>query len=81
MSHTSIIVRATWDEEARVWVATSTDIAGLVVEADSLEALKDRVTGAIADLLDANGYSGGLTEIPVHLMADQLLRVAAPVAA
>lgn len=33
-------VRAEWDEEARVWVATSDDVPGLVTEADTVEDLE-----------------------------------------
>ena len=29
----SILVKAEWDSEASVWVATSEDVAGLVAEA------------------------------------------------
>ncbi|MDX3927659.1 MAG: DUF1902 domain-containing protein [Shinella sp.] len=38
MKHVSIIVRAAWDEEASVWVATSSDIDGLAVEAETSNA-------------------------------------------
>ena len=31
------IVDLNWDEEARVWVATSEDIHGLVLESESLD--------------------------------------------
>lgn len=34
-----IVVRAEWDDEAKVWVATSDDVPGLATEADSDEAL------------------------------------------
>src|SRR5579864_2169741 len=35
----SILVRATWDSEASVWVAESDDVPGLATEAGSLDAL------------------------------------------
>jgi predicted RNase H-like HicB family nuclease len=34
-----ITVRATWDDEAGVWVAESDDIPGLISEAESSEVL------------------------------------------
>jgi hypothetical protein len=77
----SIIVRATWDEEAEVWVATSKDIDGLAIEAPTLEALEPKVLAALSDLSDLielNGIYSDLAEIPVHIMAEQLLRVAIP---
>ncbi len=71
----SIIVRADWDDEAGVWVATSGDIEGLAIEAETLEALSDKLPGAISDLIELNGFSGPGGDIPVHLHADRLLRL------
>ena len=72
MKHLSIIVRADWDEEANVWVATSTDIQGLAVESVSLEELRKRVNDAICDLIEMNGIESDLPEIPIHIMAECL---------
>jgi len=46
-----------WDEEAAVWVATSEEIPGLVLESGSLDALMERVRYAIPELLTLNGCS------------------------
>ena len=78
MRHASIIVRAVWDEEARVWVASSDDVAGLSIEAASLDRLRDKVFGALADLIELNGSSYETAEIPVHFMAEQLSRIPNP---
>jgi hypothetical protein len=78
MLHGSIIVRAAWDEEARVWTASTTDIDGLAVEGPSLEALRPKVMGAIADLLELNEVRSDLQEIPVLIIAEQSGRVANP---
>ncbi|MBB3137326.1 hypothetical protein FHS26_005087 [Rhizobium pisi] len=78
MKHVSIIVRAEWDEEAAVWVASSNDIEGLAVEADTLEALEPKVVAAITDLLELNGFTSDLPEIPIHIMAEQLVRIPNP---
>ena len=40
-----------WDKEAGVWVATSEDVKGLVLESGSLDALIERVKIAIPELL------------------------------
>ena len=48
-----IEVQAQWDPEAEVWWAESADLPGLVSEAPTLEALIDRVSLAIPDLLTA----------------------------
>ena len=48
------VVNLTWDEEASVWVATSDDIPGLVLESGSFDALLERVRFAVPELLDLN---------------------------
>jgi len=44
-----------WDCDASVWVATSDDIPGLVLESGSYDALIERVRFAIPELLELNG--------------------------
>lgn len=61
-------VRAEWDEQAQVWVATSDDVPGLATEAPSLEALSEKLDSMVPELLDANGYPGG-PEAPFELLA------------
>ncbi|MBY3238010.1 DUF1902 domain-containing protein [Rhizobium leguminosarum bv. viciae 248] len=78
MKHASIIVRADWDEEAGVWVASSDDIEGLAVEADTFETLEPKVVAVITDLFELNGFTSSLPEIPVHIMAEQLVRIPNP---
>ncbi|MGV3552741.1 DUF1902 domain-containing protein [Rhizobium sp.] len=78
MPISSIIVRATWDGEAEVWVATTNDIDGLSIEAPTIEALEPKVIAALSDLIELNGIDSDLAEIPVHIMAEQLLRVPNP---
>jgi len=81
MKHVSIIVRADWDEEARVWVATSREIDGLAVEADTIEDIKQKVTDAISDLIQLNGledFDMDLDDIPVRIMSEQIARVHKP---
>ena len=43
-----------WDDEACVWVATSDDIPGLVLEGGSFDALLERVRFAAPELLKLN---------------------------
>jgi predicted RNase H-like HicB family nuclease len=45
-----IVVKATWDPEASVWVAETDDVPGLITEADTLEALQAKIPGMIQDL-------------------------------
>jgi hypothetical protein len=55
MSVKPFFVRAEWDEEARVWVATSDDVPGLATEEDSMEGLIEKLKVIIPELLEANG--------------------------
>lgn len=50
-----LVVHSQWDEEARVWVASSFDVPGLVTEADSVEALIQKLSLLIPELLELNG--------------------------
>ena len=54
MVNKPFFVRAEWDEEARVWVATSDDVPGLVAEDDSFENLILRLKVMIPELLSAS---------------------------
>jgi len=64
----SLFIRADWDVEAQVWVATSDDVPGLVAEAETEEALLKKLHVLIPDLLDANGYPDG-DEVPFELFS------------
>ena len=48
------IVNLAWDPETSVWIATSDDIPGLVLESGSFDALLERVRFAAPELLDLN---------------------------
>ena len=49
------IVTLTWDNDAGVWIATSDDIPGLVLESGSFDALLERIRFAVPELLELNG--------------------------
>lgn len=51
------VVNLFWDDEANVWIATSDDIPGLVLESGSFDALLERVRFAAPELLELNGAS------------------------
>lgn len=50
-----IVIHADWDPDAEVWVATTTDVPGLVTEADTMEALRAKLPGIILDVLEEQG--------------------------
>ncbi len=52
----ALFIRAEWDDEAEVWVATSDDVPGLATEADTAEWLLAKLHVLIPELLEANGY-------------------------
>jgi Domain of unknown function (DUF1902) len=47
-------IDAFWDADAAVWVATSEDVLGLATEADTIEALSQKLRDMIPDLLLSN---------------------------
>ena len=55
MNTKPLFVRAEWDHEALVWVATSDDVPGLATESDTLERLVQKLKIVIPELLEANG--------------------------
>jgi predicted RNase H-like HicB family nuclease len=54
MSKKPLFVRAEWDDEARVWVATSDDVPGLATEGETVEGLIEKLKVMIPELLEAN---------------------------
>ncbi len=60
-------VRAEWDEEANVWVATSDDVPGLVTEEATMEGLIEKLKVIIPELLEANGVQTD-QEVPFEIM-------------
>jgi hypothetical protein len=51
---TNYTVNLQWDNEAAVWIATSNDVEGLVLESGSFDALIERVRFAIPELMELN---------------------------
>ena len=49
-------IEFTWDSEASVWIATSKDVPGLVLESGSFDALIERVRYAVPELLELNEH-------------------------
>ncbi len=50
-----ITIQARWDVEASVWLATSEDVPGLVVEADTWPAMINEVQLVLPELLEVSG--------------------------
>jgi predicted RNase H-like HicB family nuclease len=60
-------IRAEWDDEARVWVATSDDVPGLATESETMEGLVEKLKTMVPDLLEANGQIIDY-EVPFEIM-------------
>lgn len=60
------IVNLTWDPDASVWVATSDDIPGLVLESGSFDALLERVRFVAPELLALNQHKGSPLTLTFH---------------
>jgi hypothetical protein len=72
MSVSIFQVNAFWDADVAVWVATSEDVPGLVTEAESVEALQQKLRHLVPELLVLNGaiaadYKGSISfELITH---------------
>ncbi len=77
-----IVVKATRDEEARVWFVEHSDLPGLNIEAETLDGLMEKLPGAIRDLIEEGALGenqGGVErEVPIELIAHASTRLRIP---
>ena len=52
-----------WDSEAAVWIATSEDVPGLVLESGSFDALIEKVRVAVPELLSLNNSKADIIDL------------------
>lgn len=73
MQKLPISIVAEWDPEASVWVATSDDIVGFVMEDVTIERLVSRVPDVLEDLLELNNVElpPDISEVPFEVHALQ----------
>jgi hypothetical protein len=69
-----ITVKARWDDEASVWLATSDDVPGLVVEADTWPSMINEVQLVLPELLEVSGQSAD--KLSVTFKAEEHLDLA-----
>ncbi len=60
-----LTIRAVWDDEARVWVAESDDVPGLVLESGSMDALIERLRYAVPEMLALNGAEKNTVQMSI----------------
>jgi hypothetical protein len=60
----TIQVDAEWDDEAHVWIATSYDAPGLLVEAETWQSMIDEARAVLPEVLKMNeGFVGAISVI------------------
>lgn len=65
-------VTAEWDDDAKVWVASSDDVPGLATGADTFEELIEKLKVVIPELLVENGLLPADTEsVPFAVKAER----------
>lgn len=64
-----ILVKAAFDADAGVWFVEHSDLPGLNLEAPTLEELREKVPGAVLDLLEACEGEGGEFDVPIEIVA------------
>jgi hypothetical protein len=69
-------INLAWDKDACVWVATSNDIAGLVLESGSLDALIERAKNAAAELLELSSAGKKRAQILFNSTREEELSLA-----
>lgn len=69
------LIKLTWDSEARVWIAESDDVPGLVLESGSFDALTERLRFAVPELLELNGVTFA-PPIQLRMISERCERIA-----
>ena len=69
-----LVVKAAFDRDAGVWYVADTEVPGLATEADSFEALCQRVTDMAPELLALNGWTDG-REVALEIIAHTTSKV------
>ena len=69
-----ITIQARWDSEASVWIATSGDVPGLVVEADSWPGMIEEVRLVLPELMEVTGQNN--KDISLTFKAEEHLDLA-----
>jgi hypothetical protein len=69
-----ITIDARWDGETSVWIATSEEVPGLVVEADTWPSMIEEVRLVLPDLLELSGQ--GHEKLSLTFKAEEHLDLA-----
>ena len=69
-----LLIKLTWDSEAQVWIATSDDVPGLVLESGSFDALVERIRFTVPELLTLNGSLSA--SLQLRMVSERCERIA-----
>jgi len=78
MPNRTYAIRATWDNEAKVWVADSDDIPGVAAEAEDREALQAKLSALIPEMIELNNVQIDQTqplEIVIHYHREDRIKL------
>jgi len=66
---------AKWDADAQVWYTAGSDVPGLVIEAETLEAFTAEARAILPELLAAQGVLNGAIDLPLSIHAERDERI------
>ena len=72
MADRKVKVSVSFDRDAHVWFVKDSDLHGLNIEAATLDALMDKLPGAVTDLLELEGYfdqASPKANVPIEVTA------------
>jgi hypothetical protein len=64
-------VHAEWVADPGVWIATSEDVPGLCVQADTFDEMVEIVTALVPELLELNKVNISQSAIPLRIVAEK----------
>jgi predicted RNase H-like HicB family nuclease len=82
MKNRTYVVQATWDNEAKMWVAESDDIPGVAAEAEDQETLRSKLASLIPEMIELNNVPVDRTQpLDVVIRYSREDRISLPLAA
>ena len=69
------LINIIWDNEYKVWIATSDDIPGLVLESDSYDVLINKIKYAIPELFELNNIQNNKINL-IFITANAIMKQA-----
>jgi hypothetical protein len=72
-NRTVYIVKAIWDDEAKVWCAEGINLPGLATYGENLDILMKKLDVMIPELLEANHELENGFDVPFELLVERSL--------